>query len=212
VQRVRQRQRALGVTESFEWVEEVSPAVRVPVAESGLAVSSHPLLLLDRAHPVEEPEGVSIRTVGPDDDVALFSAVAQIGFGHPGTAVGSAGIEDVRRLAAERPAGLTAFERDRLRSGRTVMAAAFLHGEPVAVGSHQPLAGVSEIVGVATLPAFRRSGIAAAVTGFLVRDAIDRGVETVFLSAGDEEIARVYERIGFLRLATACIAEPPEGS
>jgi hypothetical protein len=43
------------------------------------------------------------------------------------------------------------------------------------------------------------------VTGALVEDAIARGVETVFLSAGSESIARVYGRLGFKRIATACV-------
>ena len=34
------------------------------------------------------------------------------------------------------------------------------------------------------------------------------GVELVFLSAGSEDIARVYLRVGFRRVGTACIAEP----
>ena len=62
----------------------------------------------------------------------------------------------------------------------------------VAAGAHQPVGGVSEIVGVATLPVVRRQGLGGAVTGTLVEDALARGVETVFLSAGSEDIARVY--------------------
>jgi predicted GNAT family acetyltransferase len=73
---------------------------------------------------------------------------------------------------------------------------------------------VTEIVGVATLPAFRRRGIGAALTAFLTSDAGDRGVRTVFLSAGNEDVARVYERAGFRRIGTAYIAAPaePDGS
>jgi hypothetical protein len=36
-------------------------------------------------------------------------------------------------------------------------------------------------------------------------------VRTVFLSAASEDVARVYERQGFERVATACIAEPAAG-
>jgi hypothetical protein len=36
-------------------------------------------------------------------------------------------------------------------------------------------------------------------------------VATVFLSAGDDDIARIYARLGFRRFATALIAEPPTG-
>jgi predicted GNAT family acetyltransferase len=36
-------------------------------------------------------------------------------------------------------------------------------------------------------------------------------VETVFLSASDDAVARVYARIGFREIGTAMIAEPPAG-
>ena len=57
------------------------------------------------------------------------------------------------------------------------------------------------------LPRARRHGVGAAITAALVADAHDRGVGTVFLSAGDDAVARVYERVGFVRVGTACIAE-----
>jgi predicted GNAT family acetyltransferase len=82
------------------------------------------------------------------------------------------------------------------------------NGAPLAVGSHNPVGDVTEVVGVATLPAVRRQGLGAAVTGAVVQDARERGVETIFLSAGSEDIARVYARLGFRRVGTACIAEP----
>jgi predicted GNAT family acetyltransferase len=77
------------------------------------------------------------------------------------------------------------------------------------VGSHQPAGGVTEIAGVGTLPSARRRGLAAAVTSELVRDAIDRGIEVVYLAAADDDVARVYHRLGFRRIATALVAEPP---
>lgn len=54
-----------------------------------------------------------------------------------------------------------------------------------------------------------RQGLALGVTAALVAQALERGARTVFLSAGDEDVARVYGRIGFRRVATALIAEPP---
>ncbi|WJY43072.1 GNAT family N-acetyltransferase [Streptomyces sp. P9-2B-2] len=53
-------------------------------------------------------------------------------------------------------------------------------------GRHQPVGAVNEIVGVGTLPTARRRGLGLAVTAALVADARSRGVEPVFLSAGDE--------------------------
>ena len=57
-----------------------------------------------------------------------------------------------------------------------------------------------------TLPSARRQGLGGAVTAALVTDALAHGAEIVFLSAGSEEIARVYGRLGFARIGTACIA------
>ncbi len=52
------------------------------------------------------------------------------------------------------------------------------------------------------------AGHGAAVTALLAGDALDRGVETVFLSASDHAVARIYARIGFREIGTAMIAEP----
>jgi ribosomal protein S18 acetylase RimI-like enzyme len=154
------------------------------------------------------PAGVELRLVTPDDDLARIDAVARIGFAVGGTAVGQLGVTALAGQAAEASPALLAKQRERLVAGWTVSAVALVGGDPVSVGSHQPVGEVSEVVGVATLPAMRRRGIGAAVTGLLVADAIGRGVETLFLSAGSDEVARVYERTGFRRVGTACIAEP----
>jgi len=97
-----------------------------------------------------------------------------------------------------------------MRKGLTVAAAASVDGAVVAVGWHNPLGDATELVGIATLPAFRRRGLGLAVTELLVRDARERGIGTVFLSAGDDEVARVYARAGARRIATAGAAEPPQ--
>ncbi|MFK8909474.1 GNAT family N-acetyltransferase, partial [Streptomyces sp. YS-3] len=46
VDRVRARQRELGIPEAFEWVHEVAPGLRAAVEASGLAVHAHPLMVL----------------------------------------------------------------------------------------------------------------------------------------------------------------------
>jgi predicted N-acetyltransferase YhbS len=209
VERVRARQRALGIPETFEWVAETTPALAAVVEAVGLEVSKHPLMVLETPAPggYRIPLGVEIRTATESDDFTLLRAVAQVAFGAPGTAVGSAGT-DSAIAAAKQNAESVAFELHRLRTGRTITAVALSGGEPVGVGSHQPVGGVTEVVGVAVLPAFRRRGIAAALTGILIDDSLKRGIQTVFLSAGDADVARVYGRIGFREIATACAAEP----
>jgi ribosomal protein S18 acetylase RimI-like enzyme len=209
VQLVRTRQRLLGIPESFEWVAETSPALAQAAAAAGLSVTRFPLMLLREHRPVE-PDGVQIRLATLDDDLGLLDAVAHVAFNHPGTDVGLAGL-DVARAAVERDRPALAFQQERLRVGRTITAVAFVGAEPVGIGSHQPVGSITEIVGVGVLPAFRRRGIAASLTSHLVADALQRNARTIFLSAGDETIGRVYERVGFVRVATACTAEPAPG-
>jgi predicted GNAT family acetyltransferase len=71
--------------------------------------------------------------------------------------------------------------------------------------------GVAEITGVGVLPADRRQGLGAAAAALLASDALARGVQTVFLSASDDAVARVYASIGFRQIGTAMIAEPAVG-
>ncbi len=81
---------------------------------------------------------------------------------------------------------------------------------PVGGGSYSPVGGVAEIAGVAVLPAYRRRGLAGQLTHALASHALAHGVTTVFCSAQSDDVARVYEAVGFRRVATACIAELPE--
>ena len=200
VEAVLARQRELGQPQEFEWVTDLAPGVRDATEAAGLEVSVMPLmhLPLDGFRPVVPEDGeIEVRIVSPEDDLATAVAVAHVGFGAPGTEVGEAGIEALPTAAAAIPASTLEFTADRMRDGFTSMAVATVGGVPVASGSHQPFGGATEITGVACLPAYRRRGLGAAVTSALVEDAMDRGVGTVFLSAGSEDIARVYERVGF---------------
>ena len=152
-------------------------------------------------------DGVDVQMISAEDDVATATAVATVGFGSPGTEVRPAGSEALTGAASAIAAPTLEFTRERLRDGFTVMAVATLDGVPVASGSHQPTGGATEITGVAVLPAYRRRGLGTAVTAALVQDATERGVGTVFLSAGSEEVARVYERVGFARVGRVGAAE-----
>ena len=74
-------------------------------------------------------------------------------------------------------------------------------------GRHLPVGDVTEVVGVATLPAEEGSGLGSAVTQVLVEDARARGIGTIFLTASSERVARIYSRLGFRRVATGYAAE-----
>ncbi|MET8957693.1 GNAT family N-acetyltransferase [Streptomyces sp. NPDC004129] len=216
VQKVRARQRELGIPESFEWVAETTPTLRAAVEESGLVVHEHPLMVLDPCTPAATVEAlsgnISVRIVGADDPILSSAlAVPHLAFAEPGTHVGLAGTPQLAE-AVDACVADGSVERAivRIRAGLTVVAAAVELGSTLSAGQHQPLAGVSEIVGVGTLPAARRRGLALAVTAALVADARSRGAETVFLSAGDDDVAQIYARLGFRKIGTALIAEPAE--
>jgi len=210
IRAVRARQRELIIPESFEWIEQSAPEMAAAAAEAGLEVQRHPLMVHAELAPVPPlPPGATVRIVAPEDaELDRIWAVPAVAFSHPGTAVGEAGEAERDKIAADHDGGTIAMLRERLRSGHSVLAAAFGPDGPLAAGSCQAVDSVAEITGVGVLPSVRRQGLAAAVTALLAADALDRGVQTIFLSASDAAVARVYARIGFREIGTAMIAEP----
>jgi len=200
VRAMRARQWALGVPEAFEWIAELAPALSSAAREAGLAVREVPLMALEQPPEAPAVDAAVRRLDAHDPALAEARAVADVAFGARGA---SARDWPERRLGAV---------RDRMAAGLTVTVVAEDAGRVVAVGSHQPVGAVTEVVGVGTLPAARRRGLAAAVTAALVADARRRGAGLVFLSAGDEDVARVYGRLGFTRAGTAGLAAPPVSS
>ncbi|MET8543207.1 GNAT family N-acetyltransferase [Kitasatospora sp. NPDC004799] len=214
VRRVLERQRELGAPEAFEWVAEQNPELRAAVEAAGLTVHEHPLLVLgpqDEPGPAPVlPERVEVRVLAPDaPELAEAVAVPHVAFGAPGTAVGTAGAAELAGSAALVTAdgGVARIAR-RIADGFTVQAAALDGGSVLCAGQYNPVGAVGELVGVGTLPAARRRGLGLAVTAVLVGHARANGVRTVFLSASDEDVARIYRRAGFRPFATALIAEP----
>jgi ribosomal protein S18 acetylase RimI-like enzyme len=214
---VRERQRALGVSESFEWVDDITPTMRPAALAAGLSVDLAPLMVLDAAELPNVAALTSARVDVLDPDRADFaeqyarsSAVAAVGFGAMGTAVGRAGTaERDAAVTVAHPADLAGIAAQ-MRSGVKAQAVAWTDTDGLlATGGLQGADSVREIVGVATLPAARRRGLGAAVSAALARHALDSDADLVFLSAASEDVARVYARIGFHRVGTACLAAPP---
>jgi GNAT superfamily N-acetyltransferase len=213
-----------GLPASLEWLGDRCRGLAGVARSAGLVVEELPLLVA--ADPVEVllPAGVRLYLVGADDPrLGLYQRLAELAFATPGRvaavparsgpAGGAGGTPDVAR-ADPGPAEVPPTEalRERVAAGRTVMMVAVDDGQPVAVGSHQPVAvdgvEISEVVGVATLPRYRGRGLGAALTSALAEHA-RQSAELVFLSAGDDDVARVYERAGFARVGTSCVAERP---
>jgi GNAT superfamily N-acetyltransferase len=109
---------------------------------------------------------------------------------------------DVQRRAFSLPSPRPASEEDGLSLRETLGdGCCFLGrigGEPVATAMIQaPGDGLTELVGVATLEAFRRRGIGGFLSFEAVRAAFARGASLAFLSAADARAGRVYEAAGF---------------
>jgi GNAT superfamily N-acetyltransferase len=208
-----------GLPAALEWLGDRCRGLAGVARSAGLVVDELPLLVA--ADPVEVllPEEVRLYLVGADDPrLGLYQRLTALAFaspapvaaqpdgaghGAPDVALGDPGSADLPP---------TQLLRERVASGRTVMMVAVDDGQPVAIGSHQPVVvdgtEISEVVGVTTLPRFRGRGLGAGLTSALVEHA-RQTADLVFLSAGDDDVARVYERAGFARVGTSCVAERP---
>ena len=208
VREVLQRMGDLGLPQVIEWVHEVTPGLLEAVRADGtLQIEQIPLMVLASGPTTaESPADVILRVLGPSDLDALAQAraVSGLAFASPGTDIGAAGVAE--RDAAVEPVPDQLLEV--LGEGEVSWVVAEHEAlGVVACGRHIPLAGVTEVVGVATLPAFRRRGLAAHVTRALVAHATARSIQTVFLTASSPDVARLYAGLGFEHVATSYAAE-----
>ena len=203
-----------GLPVALEWICERSPEAAGAARGAGLVVEELPLLVVDTPVDLLLPHGVRLLLVGADDpELARYQRVTETAFAHPGGPVDIG--EPPAGAAPEALPGMRARVtalRERIAAGRTVMMVAVENGAPVAVGSHQPVTvdgtEISEVVGVATLPRLRTRGLGAGLASALVAHARE-SADVVFLTAGDDDVARIYERVGFARLATTGVADRP---
>jgi ribosomal protein S18 acetylase RimI-like enzyme len=80
---------------------------------------------------------------------------------------------------------------------------ALLDSKPVAVVFLGPRHdGIAEIIGLATMPRFRRRGIATSLLTAVFRRAFDDGVDLLFASAGSDYSFRALIKIGSFPCAT----------
>jgi ribosomal protein S18 acetylase RimI-like enzyme len=139
------------------------------------------LLDADRFVPAPAVPGLRLRTAGPDDLAAVVAVDAVAFDGDP---------------AAEAP-----WIRPHLVAPSVTVALAELDG--VAVGTGYALrsdgrAGpAAYLAGIAVLPAARGRGVAAAMSAWLLRDAVARGSRLAHLHPDTDAAARVYARLGF---------------
>lgn len=221
---VRRRQRDLGVPEAFEWVHETTPDLLAVARSAGLEVLLAPLMVLERAALVPDLplRDATIRLLDPASprfgaDLAAARAVAHLGFSAPAASAAmsaghlAAGPAGPAERDALPPLAEAAIEAQRSRYAAGLIAGAVVESATdgiLASGVVQQVGDVAEIAGVATLPSARGRGYASQLTASLARHALENGADLVFLSAGDDDTARLYSKVGFRRVGTACIGSP----
>ncbi len=207
-------QEEAGLPAAVEWVHERTPSLDAAARQSGLVVSYFPLLVVDDPVELLLPAGVRLYIVGADDPaLPQYQHLLETAFApheeDPDTDTDTDPDSDTGGPSDAR----TEVLRERVATGRTVLMVALEDGMPVGAGSHHPVdvdgSEISEIVGVASSPRRRGRGVGAALASALVAQAMETA-ELVFLTAGDDDVARVYERVGFAWLGSTGVAAAPD--
>ncbi|MCU1538471.1 MAG: family N-acetyltransferase [Humibacillus sp.] len=186
--RVLERQQELGVPRAVEWVDEVTPSLLPAVRAAGHEAHRYPLLAMPAGVPVvADPRARALRPAEPHLSLALGSVSA-----------GFAGHDDVEPKDAGRQPEL-------MERGDLVVVASFEGDRLCGAGSAAPRDEVAELMGIAVPPGHRHQGHGTAITSTLVAVCRQQGVELVFLSAGSDDAAEIYRRVGFVDVGTACI-------
>jgi predicted GNAT family acetyltransferase len=175
----------------LEYVEP-NDAVTAALLAGGYAISRRLPLLVLRDDGVVDPPPVPDATVrlaaGRDD---LLGAAATM----------------ARAYEDDEPAERGA---DRLQGSLAdggAVSIAVVDGQAVSAGLRTgPAAGMAEVAAVATLPEYRRRGLAAAVVAELSRDALAAGLRP-YLQAESEAEARIYARLGFEHRGSLALAD-----
>ncbi len=160
-------------------------SVREAAARSGLTmVESRPGMTLDlsQRETVSPPEGLEVFRV---EDPALLDEVVAVDVSAFGTAA------DITRRFL--PDAVLEDPAQRVYAAR-------VDGRLVSVGESTTLEGVIGVFGIATDPAYRRRGLGAAVTAYLLADRAHEA-DLAVLDASDLGYG-VYERLGFRPTST----------
>ncbi len=171
----------------LEYVPSTAPEVEATLIEASFAVELRtPLMTYAGSGPLDEPEGIELLEARDPDAIRGAVTVQH-------EAYGEGGPPDEARLAG--------IARSIERSALLVLARDAVTQEPAGAGQcTAPVDGATELTSVGVRPAFRRRGIAQALTTWLAKTMTARGADLVFLMAHGEDEARIYERAGFTRI------------
>lgn len=188
----------------LEFIEEFAPTLPDALRAAGFVEEYRgPMMLCTRETLAAAPDvaGLTVERVDRNDDEALRELVRTQREGFGVAAGWTPTPEDLVYPRAALVDGAAFVGRYGGRYGGRYSGR--YGGAAVGAGLiNRPHDGLTELAGVATLEAYRRRGVAAAVCVAAAAHAFDSGVEAVCLSAGDEGSTRVYERAGFSVVAT----------
>ena len=173
--------RRRGCRTRLEYISDVAPAVEPALLAAGfVAENRFPLLAcLPAMHVTITAPDITIEVV--TSDAGISEAIA-VGAEANGTAVLP---EPLRRMLGQ--GGLLLLAR----SG----------GAAVGTGmATPPQNGVVEVAGIGVRHAWRRRGIATALTSAITQAALARGAELAWLTPEQETAEPAYQRAGFVRV------------
>jgi GNAT superfamily N-acetyltransferase len=184
-----------GRTPRLEYLPALAPAVEPALLAAGFTVEARIPMMVCRpsdAVPQPVPADIELRVPGSRADRTRLARVQRAAFGDPEDEP-----EPEDRPEPE-PDGEDTGDVPDGRGGLAVVARDTGTGEVVGGGMGTVvLSGTTELVGLAVAEAYRRRGIAAAVTWELSRLADRAGVTTAFLTPGGGVAERVYARVGY---------------
>jgi RimJ/RimL family protein N-acetyltransferase len=178
-----------GLLPRLEYASGGAPALEEMLHRQGFSTEARLTIMICR--PGEErlaevPPGFKVVLARSDEDHADAIVVADQAYGEPG------GTPDRTRIEGRR--------RQVQNGGAVVLARHLSTGAPAGSGLFPvPRAGVTELAGVGTADAFRRRGVASAVTSCLLKSAFEAGVQLVWLTPEHVGSERIYARVGFTR-------------
>lgn len=172
----------------FEFLEAYAPHFAAMLERRGYRCEMRSLLMVctpNTLHKPAWPPGLTIEALTSQSPIEVLQDVITVQARAFGDADAPRTTPEEAQQFRQRFAALQMFLA---RSGETVVSVASL------TAAYE---GVSELAGVGTLPAFRRRGIATALTYAATEAAFTQGVTQVFLTAANAEAGRVYAQVGF---------------
>ncbi|MFJ2738464.1 GNAT family N-acetyltransferase [Streptomyces sp. NPDC087440] len=176
--------RERGLLPRLEFAPDAVPAVEPALRSAGFTTEAvHPYLVCTPDTFDAPDSGPRIEVPRTDAEFAAVDAALSEVYGGDAFPASAAGAARLRRIEAG--GGAVRFVRapDGSCAGAATCSA--------------PAEGTAELAGVATRSAFRRCGIAGAVTAALTGTLFARGARSVWLEYEGEGSRRIYERVGY---------------